>query len=70
MAGTPLTWILLVILYSANGPHPIGITNVPGYTSQIDCQTAQNEVRKQFSDPLLLIQTACIPGSWGEAKPH
>ena len=38
------TWILLVIVYSHTAPQPIGITSVPGYTSQIDCQTAQNEV--------------------------
>ena len=65
------TWILLVIVYSAttSASAPVGITSVLGYTSQIDCQTAQNEVMKQFTDPLQ-IQASCIPGSWSEAKPH
>jgi hypothetical protein len=43
MAATPMTWILLVIVYSATASQPVGITSVPGYTSQIDCQTAQND---------------------------
>jgi len=65
----PTTWILLVIVYSAAVSQPVGITNVPGYSSQTDCQTAQSEVTKQFGDPLL-IQTGCIPGSSGEKNPR
>ena len=70
MATAPMTWILLVIVYSGTASQPVGITSIPSYGSQTDCQTAQNEVTKQFGNAPFQIQTGCIPGSWGEVKRH
>jgi hypothetical protein len=61
-----MTWVLLVILYAttaAQTAQTVGITNVPGYTSQ-DCYNAREELRqKLLSLPRdFQIQIECIPG--------
>jgi hypothetical protein len=57
-----MTWVLFVIVFSAIATQPVGVTSVPGYKSQADCQVARNELLKEFSAPKLQIQADCIPG--------
>jgi hypothetical protein len=58
-----MTWVLFVIVYATTAAQTVGITSVPGYTSQ-DCQNAREELRqKLLSLPRdFQIQIECIPG--------
>jgi hypothetical protein len=57
-----MTWVLVIILFSADGVHPFGITSVPGYTASKDCDNAREEVGRKFRPRGYLVQTDCIPG--------